>query len=129
MKDRIKDYHGAIADYEQAIALDPEDAIAYNNKGLVEEKLGRMEKAKASFKRADALDGRPQTETNTAPPAPAQSPTAKATPTTPAATSKSNPNTQKVNGKVYIQTLKEVLFTKKGFRGFIQYFADKASKK
>jgi tetratricopeptide (TPR) repeat protein len=50
---------GAIADYEKAIELDPEDAIAYNNLGIVEEKLGRKEKAQQNFNKADALAGYP----------------------------------------------------------------------
>ena len=50
---------GAIADYEKAIKLDPEDAVAFNNLGLVEEKLGRKEKAKDYFQKADSLSGYP----------------------------------------------------------------------
>ncbi|MCE2777491.1 MAG: tetratricopeptide repeat protein [Algoriphagus sp.] len=50
---------GAIADYEKAIELDPEDAVAYNNLGLVEEKMGRKEKAQQNFTKADALSGYP----------------------------------------------------------------------
>ena len=50
---------GAIEDYEKAIELDPEDAVAFNNLGLVEEKLGRKEKAKDYFEKADSLSGYP----------------------------------------------------------------------
>ena len=46
-------------DYEKAIELDPEDAVAFNNLGLVEEKMGRMEKAKDYFEKADSLSGYP----------------------------------------------------------------------
>jgi tetratricopeptide (TPR) repeat protein len=54
--------------YEKAIELDPEDAVAYNNLGLVEEKLGRMEKAKDNFEKADSLSGYPpKKEVETAP--------------------------------------------------------------
>lgn len=56
-KDRIGDLKGAIEDYEKAIALDPEDAIALNNKGLVEEKLGYTDKAQQSFKQSNDLVG------------------------------------------------------------------------
>jgi tetratricopeptide (TPR) repeat protein len=59
LKDRIGDFLGAIADYEKAIELDPEDAVAFNNLGLVEEKLGRKEKAKDYFEKADSLSGYP----------------------------------------------------------------------
>ena len=48
-----------ITDYEKAIELDPEDAVAFNNLGLVEEKMGRMEKAKDYFEKADSLSGYP----------------------------------------------------------------------
>jgi tetratricopeptide (TPR) repeat protein len=47
----------AIADYKIAIQLDPEDAIAHNNLGLLEEQLGYKDKAKLSFKNADQLAG------------------------------------------------------------------------
>src|SRR5690606_3882624 len=57
LKDRMGDLKGAIADYERAIEIDPEDAIAHNNKGMVEEKLGFQEKSKQSFKKADDLVG------------------------------------------------------------------------
>ena len=56
MRQALKDVNGAIADYEQAIALDPDDAITQNNLGLLEEQLGRMESAKQRFAAADQLD-------------------------------------------------------------------------
>ncbi len=54
-KDRIGDAMGAISDYEKTLALDPEDAIALNNKGLIEEKMGYMNRAKQSFDRSNRL--------------------------------------------------------------------------
>jgi tetratricopeptide (TPR) repeat protein len=54
---------GAIEDYEKAIELDPEDAVSYNNKGLVEEKLGYQERSKSSFSKADDLIGYKTKET------------------------------------------------------------------
>ncbi|MFT5185160.1 MAG: tetratricopeptide (TPR) repeat protein, partial [Flavobacteriales bacterium] len=51
----LKDYPGAIADYEKAIELDPEDAISYNNLGLIQEQLGYMSEAKEKFEIADEL--------------------------------------------------------------------------
>lgn len=55
----IKDANGltkeAIEDYELCIALDPEDAVAYNNLGLLQEKLGRKLSAEKNFKKADEL--------------------------------------------------------------------------
>ena len=56
MKQALKDFQGAIADYEKAIELDPEDAITLNNLGLLEEQIGRMQLAKARFAAADAMD-------------------------------------------------------------------------
>jgi len=54
-----KDYFGdtvaAVYDYEIAVNLDPEDAISVNNLGLLQEKLGHQQKAKANFDKADRL--------------------------------------------------------------------------
>jgi tetratricopeptide (TPR) repeat protein len=57
IKDFNKDYEGSLIDYEKVLSLDPDDAIALNNKGLVEEKLGYMAKAQESFKLSDELHG------------------------------------------------------------------------
>ena len=57
IKDWIGDIKGAIADYEVAVKLDPEDSIAYNNLGLLQEKLGYVDKAKSNYKRADQIAG------------------------------------------------------------------------
>lgn len=55
IKDAMGDIAGAIKDYEKAIELDPEDAIAHNNLGLLLEKQGHHQKAKAFFDFADAV--------------------------------------------------------------------------
>jgi len=55
VKDLMGDTLGAIKDYEKCIELDKTDAIAYNNLGILEDKLGRKEKAKRLVKRADKL--------------------------------------------------------------------------
>ncbi|MFN3916750.1 MAG: tetratricopeptide repeat protein [Flavobacteriales bacterium] len=55
IKDAFGDTAGAIEDYKMCIALDPEDAVAYNNLGLLEEKLGYAEKSKEHFQIADKL--------------------------------------------------------------------------
>jgi Tfp pilus assembly protein PilF len=49
------DIDAAILDYEKAVELDKEDAIAYNNLGLLLEQKGRMDQAKKNFDRADHL--------------------------------------------------------------------------
>lgn len=57
MRNACGDIHGAIEDYKQAIELDPEDAIAHNNLGLLEEQLGYRSQAKERFDIADELTG------------------------------------------------------------------------
>jgi len=55
--DFFGDLDGAISMYEIAVKLDPDDAIAHNNLGLLLEKKGYMTKAKDKFDRADRLAG------------------------------------------------------------------------
>lgn len=54
-KDYFGDIDGAIEDYQKAVELDPEDAVAHNNLGLLLEKKGYQDKAKRNFERADKL--------------------------------------------------------------------------
>ena len=54
-KDFFGDIDGAIEAYEKAIQLDPEDAVAYNNLGLLQEKKGYQQKAQRQFEKADKL--------------------------------------------------------------------------
>ena len=53
----LKDVDGAIEDYRKALELDPDDAIALNNLGLLEEQYGMRKAAQEKFKRADTLMG------------------------------------------------------------------------
>lgn len=53
--DFFGDTDGAVKAYEKAVELDPEDAIAHNNLGLLLEKQGYQQKAKEKFDRADRL--------------------------------------------------------------------------
>ena len=55
IKDSCGDTVGAIEDYKRAIELDPEDAVSYNNLGLLQEKLGYEEASKKNFTIADQL--------------------------------------------------------------------------
>lgn len=55
VKEIVGDLTGAKADYEKCLELDPNDAVALNNLGLLEEKMGRKEQAKKLVKRADKL--------------------------------------------------------------------------
>ncbi len=57
IKNALKDVDGAIADYEKAIELDPEDAIAMNNLGMLQEKQGNKEQAQKRFDRSDEIEG------------------------------------------------------------------------
>lgn len=54
-KNHFKDHDGAIADYEKAIKLDPNDAVAHNNLGLLLEQKGYRKAAEDRFERADKL--------------------------------------------------------------------------
>jgi len=55
-KDNLGDFEGAIADYDEAIRLDPEYAGAYNNRGLAKYDLGDLEGALADYDEAIRLD-------------------------------------------------------------------------
>lgn len=55
LKSRMGDHLGAIADYEHAIKIDPDDAIAYNNLGLAQEAMGYMQQAQKSFEKSNKL--------------------------------------------------------------------------
>jgi len=57
LKSKMGDTDGAVSDYEKAVALDPEDAIAYNNLGLAQEQKGYYKKAQKSFDASNALIG------------------------------------------------------------------------
>lgn len=54
-RNHFKDIEGAIEDYEKAVELDPEDAVANNNLGLLYEQKGYQDKAKKKFEKADNL--------------------------------------------------------------------------
>lgn len=54
-KDFFGDLDGAITDYQKAVELDPDDAVAHNNLGLLLEKKGYKNKAQRNFERADKL--------------------------------------------------------------------------
>ncbi|MDX2360411.1 MAG: tetratricopeptide repeat protein [Crocinitomicaceae bacterium] len=54
-KNHFKDINGAVEDYEKAVQLDPDDAIANNNLGMLLEKQGYQQAAVDRFDRADKL--------------------------------------------------------------------------
>jgi tetratricopeptide (TPR) repeat protein len=56
---RMKRYREAVADFTEAIRLDPGDAVAYRNRGRAYQALGEHESARADFDRAESLPGTP----------------------------------------------------------------------
>lgn len=51
----FKDIDAAINDYEKAVELDPDDAVAHNNLGVLLEQKGYKKQADERFARADKL--------------------------------------------------------------------------
>jgi Flp pilus assembly protein TadD len=72
LRDRTGNLEGAIDDYRTAIHLDPEDAIAHNNLGLLLEKAGYQQAAAQHTQRADELSRQQPHLTAIAPPITAQ---------------------------------------------------------
>ena len=52
----MKDYPGAIEDYSKAIELDPTNALAYNNRGLIKKTLENYEGAIEDYTKAIKLN-------------------------------------------------------------------------
>ena len=52
----MKKYDEAAADYQKAIDLDPEDAVAHNNLGMLYEQMGYAKQAKEHFAIADEVN-------------------------------------------------------------------------
>ncbi len=57
IKSGLKDINGAIQDYQTTIKLDPEDAIAHNNLGLLQEQFNYKSAAEKSFERSNEILG------------------------------------------------------------------------
>jgi tetratricopeptide (TPR) repeat protein len=52
----LKQFEKAIQNYNQTIELNPKYASAFNNRGIVHQKLGKEKKAIEDFKKAQELD-------------------------------------------------------------------------
>jgi len=52
-------YKEAIESYNEAIRLDPQNAKAYNNRGLTYQSLGKVEEAERDFQKAKELGYNP----------------------------------------------------------------------
>ncbi len=57
-KYNLKDYQGAIKNYEKIIKINSEDAFSYNGLGNIYRDLGRKEIAKENYKKAIEVDPR-----------------------------------------------------------------------
>jgi tetratricopeptide (TPR) repeat protein len=56
-KDKLRDYRGAIADYNQAISLNPNFSVAYNNRAILKnEKLNDIQGALTDYNQAISLN-------------------------------------------------------------------------
>lgn len=115
--DRIGQLEESIRDYEKTIELDPEDAIALNNKGLVEEKLGYKDKAKTSFDQSNQKMGYD----------PSQSPSLKDAQMKVQSHEENKPETTPIFETKW-DVVKSV-FTKDGFKDFLSFSKGIVSKK
>lgn len=57
IKAGMKDGNGAILDYQMTLKLDPDDAIAHNNLGLLQEQFNYKSEAEKSFERSNEILG------------------------------------------------------------------------
>ena len=54
-KDQLGDHKGAIVDYDQAIGLDSEYAVAYNNRGIAKKRWRDKEGVNADYDYTSAI--------------------------------------------------------------------------
>lgn len=52
----LQQYDRAVADFDQAIRLNPQDAAAYHSRAMSYERLGQKDRAEADFEQAAKLD-------------------------------------------------------------------------
>jgi Flp pilus assembly protein TadD len=110
-KDASGDLEGAISDYKQAIVLDPEDAIAHNNLGLLLEKQGNQSAAKKHFSNADQFANHFLGSSNG--PAPKSELTLQP--------KKLEPDPKRVSQKMFLKQTMEIFSSGKEFRQFVSF--------
>ncbi len=109
IKAQLGHIDSAIEDYKKAIELDPEDIIAMNNLGLLEERKGRPANAQANHKKVEELLKKNPSLSEIA---------------------NQNPNVTKEESipepkKTYSSIIKSVFASKEGFKEFIAFLTNK----
>ena len=122
-RNNFGDINGAIEDYQKAIELDPDDAVAHNNLGMLLEQKGYKEEAEKKFKRADSLskqedhllelvddlDGKEEDNQETT-----EAPSTNEQETI-------DPNIEREENIQYWKEMKKIVTSKKEFRAFLDY--------
>lgn len=113
-KDAMGDLNGAITDYEKALKLDPDDAIAHNNLGLLIEKSGNQAAATKHFATADELaESFLGKQTENSGPKPENGISMQP--------QKLQPEPKKVSQQMYWQQFTRVFSSKNEFRQFVKF--------
>lgn len=113
-KDALGDLQGAIADYEIAVKLDPDDAIAHNNLGLLIEKSGNQTAAQKHFSAADDLAHRIFGETE-------DQESSEAISGIPLQPKKLTPDPDSVSSEMYWDQLTRILSSKEERKAFLTF--------
>ncbi len=107
-----KNYDGALQDYRKAVEMDPQDAVAQNNLGMLEEQMGWYEQSKERLALADELSEMLKKENIDLPENP--------TPATKGG--KSEAEQQPTNSvSDHVKTALSIFNSKKEFKEFIQF--------
>ena len=145
MREMLKDTNGAMEDYNKAISLDPGDEVSLNNRGLLEEKLGRIKEANKSFSASDNILKKKGKYVENKITKNIQKDELKVKRSADGGVSFESPKKQKVIAekevakqkelnkrvglKSYLQTLKEVLSSKEELASFFKFVKDLITKK
>ena len=122
LKARMQDYEGAVADYEKAVELNPEDGIAYNNLALAQEQLGYAKQSKRNFEKSDKIMGiKPRKIENADEALKKETTDEKETNPTPAKVDEVSTNSEENLSKEKKELAKAVFTDKNAFKDFIQF--------